>query len=84
MPADQEFFILGYSFGGIIALELIKLLEKKNRKGKLWLIDSAPQFLKMTTELAFLGENPIDTEIQVQLIVRFVELVWPYKKTEVS
>jgi len=81
---DQEFSIVGYSFGGLIAIEVIKMLEKKNRTGKLWLIDSAPQFLKMTTELAIRGDKTQDQEIQVQLILRFLDLVWPHNKTKVS
>jgi len=83
LSADQEFLIVGYSFGGLIAIEVLKLLEKNNRTGKLWLIDSSPQFLKMTTEIAIRGENDQDHEIQVQLIVRFTDLVWPHNKTKV-
>lgn len=84
LSADQEFFIVGYSFGGLIALEVLKLLEKNNYKGKLWLIDSAPLFLKMTTELSICGEKSQDHEIQVQLIIRFLDLVWPCDISEVS
>lgn len=83
LSADQEFLIVGYSFGGLIAIEVIKLLEKNNRTGKLWLIDSSPQFLKMTTEIAIHGDKTQDQEIQVQLILRFTELVWPHNKTKV-
>lgn len=84
MSADQEYYIVGYSFGGLIALEILKLLEKNNRKGKLWLIDSAPQFLKMSAEIAFRGEKPQEHEMQVQLILRFLDLVWPHNKNDVS
>jgi len=84
LTTDQEFLIVGYSFGGLIAIETLKLLEKNNRSGKMWLIDSAPQFLKMTTELAVCGDKSQDHEIQVQLIMRFLSLVWPYNKTEVG
>lgn len=84
LSADQEFSIIGYSFGGLIAIEVLKMLEKNNRTGKLWLIDSAPQFLKMTTELAIRGDKPQEQEIQVQLILRFLDLVWPHNKTNVS
>lgn len=84
LSADQEFCIVGYSFGGLIALEVLKLLEKNNYKGKLWLIDSAPQFLKMTTELAICGDKSQDHEIQVQLIIRFIDIIWPHDTTEVS
>lgn len=76
---------MGYSFGGLIALEITKLLEKNNRKGKLWLIDSSPEFLKMTTELAVtMGEKLQDQKLQIQLIMRFLDLVWPHNKSDVS
>lgn len=84
LSANEEFLILGYSFGGLIAIEVLRLLENNNRTGKLWLIDSAPQFLKMTTELAIRGDKPQAQEIQVQLILRFLDLVWPHNKTNVS
>lgn len=84
LSADKAFFIVGYSFGGLIALEVIKLLEKNNCEGKLWLIDSSPQFLKMTTELAICGEKSQEHEIQVQLIMRFIDLVWRHDNSEVS
>lgn len=84
LSADQEFLIVGYSFGGLIALEVLKLLEKNNHTGKLWLVDSSPQFLKMTTELTIRGEKSQEHEIQVQLIMRFLDLVWPHYTTNVS
>lgn len=84
MAIDQEFLIVGYSFGGLIAIEVLKILEKNNRRGKLWLIDSSPQFLKIATELSIRGEKAQEHEIQVQLIMRFIDLVWPHNKTEVS
>lgn len=68
----------------MIALEVLKLLEKNNRKGKLWLIDSAPQFLKMTAQLSFGGENIQDNAIQELLLLRFIDFIWPFYKTEVS
>lgn len=84
MLPEEEFLIIGYSFGGLIALEVLRILENHNRKGKCWLIDSAPQFLKTITELAVGGDRSKEDEIQVQLILRFYDLVWPSNKTEVS
>lgn len=85
LVADQEFLLLGYSFGGIIALEILKLLEKNNRRGKLWLIDSSPQFLKMVTEsFRIRSGNTRDDEIQIYLIIRFLDLVWPHNYFDVS
>lgn len=84
LAAEQEFLLLGYSFGGLIALEILKLLEKNNRLGKLWLIDSAPQYLKIIIESANRNDNAQEHEIQVQLILRFFDLVWPNNNANVS
>jgi len=84
LSADQQFSIVGYSFGGLIAIEVLKIMEKNNRTGKLWLIDSAPQFLKTISELSIRGDKTQEQEIQVQLLLRFLDLVWPNNKTEVS
>ncbi|XP_049941823.1 fatty acid synthase-like [Schistocerca serialis cubense] len=42
------FAIVGFSFGGLVALELTALLESKGYKGTLVLIDSSPDFIKET------------------------------------
>lgn len=81
---DQEFHIIGYSFGGLVAMEVTKLLEAEGRKGRLWLIDSSPEFLKDITTISLLGkgENP-DVELQVKIIIRFLDLIWPQATKEV-
>ncbi|XP_050524285.1 fatty acid synthase [Daktulosphaira vitifoliae] len=78
----QEVLLLGYSFGGLIALELTKLLEQSNRSVKLWLIDSSPLFLKGITKIAFKGNESEENDIQVKLILRFLDLVWPSNKKQ--
>ncbi|XP_024885303.1 fatty acid synthase [Temnothorax curvispinosus] len=53
LPKAEEqrgFAIIGYSFGSLIALELVKRLEKRGLSGRLVLIDGAPDMLKMTLE----------------------------------
>lgn len=41
-----EFKIVGYSFGGLVALHIAAELEKRGMNGRLILIDSGPFFLK--------------------------------------
>lgn len=45
--ADQkDFYIIGYSYGCLIAMEIAKALEKSGRKGRIVLLDGAPVYLK--------------------------------------
>ncbi|XP_070518650.1 fatty acid synthase-like [Cardiocondyla obscurior] len=44
---QKEFFIVGYSYGSLIAIELARLLEANNLLGRLILIDGAPDLLKL-------------------------------------
>lgn len=66
----QEFFYLvGYSFGSFITLEIARLLEECGMKGHVLLVDGAPVFLRQLS-FATLGttENISDTAIQTLLI----------------
>nr|XP_012235281.1 PREDICTED: uncharacterized protein LOC105679684 [Linepithema humile] len=42
----QNFVLVGYSYGSIIAIELAQKLEEMNLKGRLILIDGAPEHIK--------------------------------------
>lgn len=45
--ADQkDFYVIGYSYGCFIAMEIAKILEKSGRKGHIVLLDGAPAYLK--------------------------------------
>lgn len=75
----QEFFYLvGYSFGSHITLELARLFEEAGMKGHVLLIDGAPNFLKHLS-LATLGSNKTvtDAAIQMMLIHVICQQVFP-------
>lgn len=76
-PVHEEFHVIGYSFGGLVALELVKLLEKEGRKGRLWLIDSSPEFLQTMTKVTLMTTEQAEDELQVKIILRFLDLIWP-------
>jgi thioesterase domain-containing protein len=42
--------LLGYSFGGLLALEVALELEAEGREGYLYLVDTAPAFMKILVE----------------------------------
>ncbi|XP_069675926.1 fatty acid synthase-like [Periplaneta americana] len=46
-----SFNLLGYSFGGLLAMEIALELENQGRKGHLFLVDSSPNFVKRLQEL---------------------------------
>ncbi|XP_065204931.1 fatty acid synthase-like [Planococcus citri] len=45
LSPDQEFCIIGYSLGGLLAIEVANILEENGRRGHIWLIDSTPAYL---------------------------------------
>lgn len=84
LTPNETFYIVGYSFGGLIALEMVKLLEKQNRSGRLWLIDSSPEFMKnMLHSLFITTKSEDDDGLQINVILRFLEELWPYARKEV-
>lgn len=42
----KDFVIVGYSFGSVIAIEVTRMLEAMNFKGRLVLIDGAPDLAR--------------------------------------
>lgn len=43
---QKQFYIIGYSFGAIVALQLAQMLENNGRRGRVLLIDGSPIYLK--------------------------------------
>lgn len=75
----QEFFYLvGYSFGSFLTLEIARRLEEANMKGHVMLIDGAPTFLKQLS-FATLGtaDNATDQAIQTLLIHAICIQIFP-------
>jgi len=75
------FRLLGYSFGGLLALELALKLEAEGREGKLYLMDSAPDCLKtMLTQSMASNED----ELQTSLICAMFILIAPHEATSAA
>jgi len=75
------FHLLGYSFGGLLALELALKLEAEGHEGKLYLVDSAPDFIKaMVTQRR--GSN--EEELQTSLICAMFTLIAPDEATSAA
>lgn len=54
----------------------------EGRHGHLWLIDSAPDFLRSLAAKS-LDANMSDDLLQVNIILRFVDVVWDQDTTQV-
>ncbi|XP_055614202.1 fatty acid synthase-like, partial [Uranotaenia lowii] len=63
----EQFCIIGYSFGALIAIEIVKRLEKAGFKGKLILLDGSPKYLTQIAKPA-ISSSQTDEEIQISLI----------------
>lgn len=75
----QEFFYLvGYSFGAYITLELARLFEKIGMKGHILLLDGAPTFLKHLA-VSTLGttQEITDSAIQMMMLSVICHRVFP-------
>ena len=75
------FRLLGYSFGGLLAMELALQLEAEGRKGRLYLVDSAPDFIKKTVKQKR-GSN--EDEFQTGLICAMFIGIAPHEATSAA
>ena len=75
------FRLLGYSFGGLLALELAMQLEAEGHEGKLYLVDSAPDFFKAMMRQT-MGSN--EDEFQTRLICAIFILIAPHEATSAA
>lgn len=65
--------MVGYSFGSIIAIELTRRLEAMNCKGRLILIDGAPEQIRtMCKHFAVLDLN--DTDLQIVILINIMKM----------
>lgn len=70
---QRSFNLVGYSYGSLIALELVKRLEKRGLSGKLVLIDGAPKFLKTIVE-QFLPSTT-EKELQNNILLAIMDTI---------
>ncbi|XP_055642546.1 fatty acid synthase-like [Toxorhynchites rutilus septentrionalis] len=78
---NEDYAVVGYSFGSFVAIEITKRLQAKGMHGKLLLLDGAPKFLK-TLSLKQMGDNPSDEEVQRVLLSLFLSIAFPNQPTD--
>lgn len=81
LKQSDPFYLIGYSFGSFVALQLADLLESLGYRGHILLIDGAPHFLKKLTNL-HLGENFTDSTLYDVLFSSIVNQIFPEESKE--
>lgn len=76
LKGTDYFYLIGYSFGSLVTMELAKRLEDKGFNGKLLMIDGAPKFLKQLAADQ-LSQNYTDEIIQHAVLSNTIRLVLP-------
>ncbi|KAJ6625428.1 Fatty acid synthase [Pseudolycoriella hygida] len=80
--SEKEFFYLvGYSFGSFITLELARILEDSGMTGNVVLIDGAPVFLKQLS-YGHISSEVTDESIQLMLIIAIIQIIFPTENPE--
>lgn len=79
--SKENFYIIGYSFGALIALDLAKALEAKGMKGRIVLIDGAPAFLRKLVADQ-MPTADLDEGVQAVLINGLLRIVFPEEKID--
>uniref|UniRef100_A0A1B0FKG4 oleoyl-[acyl-carrier-protein] hydrolase n=1 Tax=Glossina morsitans morsitans TaxID=37546 RepID=A0A1B0FKG4_GLOMM len=75
LKANRQFYIVAYSYGALIALELVGMLEKAGFDGRLLLIDGAPHFLTKLTHF-HVGENITDNHLYDLILSGIIQTVF--------
>ncbi|XP_036143548.1 fatty acid synthase [Monomorium pharaonis] len=75
LTGGKDFVMVGYSFGSIIAIELTRRLESLNFKGRLVLVDGAPEQIRML--YTHFTSNSNDTDLQFVVLTNIIELYSP-------
>ncbi|XP_063702664.1 fatty acid synthase-like [Culicoides brevitarsis] len=59
----ENFYLIGYSFGALLTLELARMLEERGKPGHVLIIDGSPAFLKqMVIDSTAKGQTDADVE----------------------
>ena len=75
------FYLVGYSFGALLTIELARMLEKKGMSGKIILIDGAPVFLQKLAS-GQIQSSFSDDAIQTILVIAILRNQFPEESME--
>ncbi|XP_052129097.1 uncharacterized protein LOC127750743 [Frankliniella occidentalis] len=69
LAPKASFKLVGYSFGGMVSTELVRLLEQDGHVGELVLLDGAPAGMQELTKV-WIKEDGNTTELEMDVLVR--------------
>lgn len=78
----RDFHVVGYSFGSMVAVELVRRLEAKGLSGKLTLLDGSPAFMKILQTQHFTSNSK--EELQSNILLSMMDMLSPEKSPEVT
>lgn len=79
----EFFYLVGYSFGSLITLEIAHALEEAGMKGHILLIDGAPLWLKQLGYAHAGSAQEVSNElVQAMLLLAIVNLIFPDENPE--
>lgn len=78
----ENFYLIGYSFGALVTIELAKLLEDSGLRGQIVLVDGAPAFLKKLV-VDQMPTTHSDEAVQNVLISGIMRTIFPEEKVDV-
>lgn len=68
---DDRFFIVGYSFGSVLALKIAFILESKGKTGQIALIDGSPDFMyKVSNQM--ICDSGTDETLKERILKNFI------------
>lgn len=72
---EDQFMLIGYSFGILLTLKVAAILEAKGMKGSIISIDSSPMLIqKMMTTII---HDPTENNIQNMILIGFIKFIQP-------
>uniref|UniRef100_A0A182X139 Uncharacterized protein n=1 Tax=Anopheles quadriannulatus TaxID=34691 RepID=A0A182X139_ANOQN len=77
----EQFLVIGYSFGSLLALEVVKRLEARSLRGKLMLIDGSPLYLQRFASHHLSGFD--DEHLQMAILTLVLRFSLPSVSNEI-
>lgn len=78
------YYLVGYSFGAFVTLELARMFEKRGMKGHVLIIDGAPAFLKRlaTDQLSLVSDKTGDAALYDIILMAGLRILYPGEELE--
>lgn len=82
LAANEPFNIIAYSYGVVIAMETLKILQNENRKGNVILVDGSLEYAKVLRSVHLAGFDHF-TRVQTKILRDMASCVQPTINNEI-